>query len=142
PGVASATGLSTLNLSYNGMSMRIAEAVLSDYVGRNGKPQMLIAKVTCLAQSPLDLMADMKSYATVSQRLEDLAKEAHPRVPVAARLFHLPVFNNEILLRSPYYLRRPDQDWVNRHTITPQVAAEAAAARPWRIEVHEPNALA
>src|SRR6267378_4905378 len=40
------TGVSVLNLGYNGMSMLIEEAVLRDYLTRNAAPALLVLEVT------------------------------------------------------------------------------------------------
>lgn len=140
------TGVNFLNLSYNGMSMEIAEAVLRDYLDRNAQPAMVVLEASNL-NLPNNLLADLKLYSHASPHLRDLLRRDQPTVYRASRLMRLYTFNSELFLRTLYYLNRSDQSWANVRQITQayaetyEVAARDAALlaslRPRNIEALE-----
>lgn len=113
PLIQQRTGARTFNLSYNGMSAIAAEAVLDDYLDHNARPRLIIFEVTNVYSSE-DALKDLALFRFVSPRLAALQHEFHPRIADAFRVSHLIAFNNELFLRSLYYFRSSDQDWVNR----------------------------
>jgi hypothetical protein len=122
PAIEQLTGRPALNLSFNSMSMPIAEALLSDYLDRNEKPRMVIIETTCVVVDR-GLVSELRTYAGLSKRLEALYAHEHPRAAAAGRLFRLLPYDSEFFLRALMYLRRSDQDWINRNVIAPQLAA-------------------
>lgn len=122
PAIERLTGRPALNLSYNSMSMPIAEALLADYLDRNPPPRLVIVEATCVLVDH-GLVAELGTYAGVSSRLEALYAREHPRAAAAGRVFHLLPYNNEFFLRALLYLRQSDQDWINRSVIAPDLLA-------------------
>jgi hypothetical protein len=116
PAIQEATGMSTLNLSYNGMSADVAEALFLDYLDRNRKPQILIVEITNLTHRS-ELLNDLKLYAPHSERLMGLLRETNPGAVRWVTLSHLFRFNSEMFLRALYYQRGTDQNWINRYQI-------------------------
>ena len=122
PTIEKLTGRPTLNLSFNSMSVPIAEALLADYLDHNPKPRMVIIETTCVTVDR-GLVSELRTYAGLSKRLEALYAREHPRAAAAGRLFRLLPYDSEFFLRAMMYLRRSDQDWINRNVIAPQLAA-------------------
>lgn len=122
PTIEKLTGRPALNLSFNSMSMPIAEALLADYLDRNPKPRMVIIETTCVVVDR-GLVSELRTYAGLSKRLETLYAREHPRAAAAGRFFRLLPYDSEFFLRALMYLRRSDQDWINRNVIAPQLAA-------------------
>ncbi len=122
PSIEQLTGRPALNLSYNSMSVPIAEALLNDYLERNGNPRMVIIETTCVVVDR-GLISELRTYAGQSKRLEALYAREHPRAAAAGRLFRLLPYDSEFFLRAMLYLGRSDQDWINRSVIAPQLAA-------------------
>jgi hypothetical protein len=122
------TGQHVLNLSYNSMSSRIAEALLSDYVERNPAPRLVIIEVTHLAVAS-DLATELKTYTHHSARLRALYAESHPQAARLGGVFRLHAYDSEFFLRALAYLRRSDQDWINHATIGPELLTAAATSR-------------
>jgi hypothetical protein len=116
------TGQRVLNLSYNSMSSRIAEAVLADYVDRNPPPRIVLIEITHLVVAP-DLETELRTYAHHSERLRALYAETHPLAARLGEVFRLLAYNSEFFFRALVYMRRSDQDWINRTTITPELLA-------------------
>ncbi len=137
------TGITFLNLSYNGMSMEIAEAVLRDYLERNAKPSMVVVEASNL-NLPNHLLADLKLYGHASKHLRDLLRRDQPTVYWASRLMRLYSYNSELFLRTLYYWQGDDQSWANvRHitpayaegyAVAPNAAAMLASLRPRNVE--------
>ena len=128
PALERLTGQRVLNLSYNSMSSRIAEAVLVDYVERNPAPRVVIIELTHLAVTS-DLATELKTYTNHSVRLRALYAESHPQAARLGRVFRLHAYDGEFFLRALAYLRRSDQDWINRSTIGPELLAAPESAR-------------
>jgi hypothetical protein len=118
PAVQETTGLSTLNLSYNGMSADLAEALFKDYLERNKKPKILILEVSNLTHRG-DLLSELKLYTPHSERLTKLFCKHNPSAALWTRASHVFQFNSEMFLRALYYLTASDQTWINRYQISP-----------------------
>ena len=130
PAIEELTGLRALNLSYNSMSPRIAEAILLDYVEHNRPPRMVIVEVTSAIVSGA-LTSELRTYASLSPRLAALYAERYPVAAVAGRMFRLFPLNSELFLAVLHYMRQTDQDWIPRETMT-----SAVRTRPrnrWRL---------
>jgi len=136
PAIEKLTGRPALNLSFNSMSMPIAEALLSDYLDHNAKPRMVVIETTCVVVDR-GLVSELRTYADLSQRLEALYAREHPRAAVAGRLFRLLRYDSEFFLRALVYLRRSDQDWINRNVIAVELAADPRGR--WSPRPHEEN---
>jgi len=127
PSVERLTGRPALNLSFNSMSMPIAEALLADYLDHNVRPRVVIIETTCVIVDR-GLVSELRTYAGLSKRLEALYAQEHPREAIAGRWFRLLPYNSEFFLRAVAYLRRNDQDWINHNVIAPELIA---ASRKW-----------
>ncbi len=130
-----------LNLGYNGMSTRIGEAVLRDYLARNAPPRLLVLEITNVNEEDYAL-ADLRSYWNGCPELGRLAAGVFPVQHAATRLSHLYSLNGEMPLRALYYLRRSDQDWVNRYRIEPGLIAATRAAPGFSLTAREENLAA
>ena len=117
PDVARRTGTSVFNASYNGMSAVAAEAILNDYLDRNARPSLIIFEVTNVYSNE-DALKDLDLFNFASPRLAALEARFTPELARAVRVSHLIEFNNELFLRSLYYLRTTDQSWINRTRIS------------------------
>jgi len=140
PALERLTGQRVLNLSYNSMSSRIAEAVLGDYVERNRAPRVVLIEITHLAVAS-DLATELKTYTHHSARLTTLYAETHPYAARVGRVFRLHAYDSEFFLRSLAYLRRSDQDWINRSIIGPELLAAPAPERRLQIRPESLDAL-
>ncbi|MEA2235524.1 MAG: hypothetical protein QOC81_248 [Thermoanaerobaculia bacterium] len=132
PRIEQITGQSVLNLSYNGLSSRIGEVVLRDYLERNRAPRLVMLEVT-YADAPMDLVSELRTYSNLSPGMRALYTEAHPLAAKAGRVFRLIAYDSEMFLRAVSYLRRSDQDWISRTTISPELLASDRAMRKLRI---------
>jgi hypothetical protein len=130
-----------LNLSYNGLSTRIAEALLRDYLARDERPRMVILEVTNVG-SEQALLSDLKCYWDALPELGRLAGELFPAQRAATRLSRLYALNGEAPLRALYFLRRTDQDMVNHYRIEPALLAAARAEPPFELAAHDDNLAA
>jgi len=126
PAIEELTRLRAFNASYNSMSMRIAEAVLMDYLDRNRAPQLAIIEVTSVAFEG-ELTSELRTYAEFSPRLSVLYDEAHPSAAIAGRAFHLLNLNSGFYLEALHYMRRSDQDWINHSAMPPELRNVAPA---------------
>ena len=129
PAIRDEIGIEAFNLSYNGMSMVIAEMLLRDYLDRNEKPRMLVLEITNLGDKN-DLLQDLKLYRGLSIRIDSMLAAELPLTATTGRVMHLYNFNGEMFLRSLFYLHRSDQSWVNRYRILPSVLASVGTAAP------------
>lgn len=118
PAIQETTGKTVLNLSYNGMSVALAETLFMDYLDRNEKPKLLILEISNVRDKN-DLLNELKLYATHSERMAKLLRKTNPRVAFWTEASHAFQFNGEMFLRTLYYLNASDQSWINRYHISP-----------------------
>ncbi len=112
PEMEKRTGMSVVNMAYNGMSMPVAEAIFMDYLEHNQAPRLLLLEVTNL-NVPSDLLKDLRIYSGMSERLTALLETYDPQLARVAGWVHTYRFNAEMFLRVLFYLGKDDQDWVN-----------------------------
>lgn len=103
--------LSVFNMAYNGMSTEIAVALVEDYLAHNAPPKAVLIEISN-TNFHNELLNDLRLYADRSRNIADLIRRDDPAMMRWLRLSHLYAFNNEMLLRSLYYLSRSDQDWI------------------------------
>ena len=136
PALEQMTGRRVLNLSYNSMSPRVAEAVLLDYLERNPAPRMVIIETTCVIVTDV-LATELRTYGGFSPRLAALYAHEHPVAAAAGRIFHLYPLNSEFYLEAVHYMRRSDQDWINQETMPPALRVR----KPGGFPVPQPEQL-
>jgi hypothetical protein len=113
PAIEEITGMTAFNLSYNSMSTAIGEAVLMDYLDRNRPPRLVILEVTS-AFTEGALTSELRTYTDFSPRLTALYAAAHPYASASGRAFQLLQLNSGFYVEALRYMRRSDQDWINR----------------------------
>ena len=131
-GAARRGGLTLFNLSYNGMSMGVAEVLLRDHLDRNPAPRVLMLEVTNLAMRD-QLLKALTPYLGESPRLRAALRAHAPAVERAASLSHLFRYNQELAHRALYHLSRSDQPNALAGAARPELIArlreETAALR-------------
>src|SRR5439155_26918939 len=112
------TGVFAFSLASNGLSKHRCEALSLDYLEHNRGPRLLIVEASNV-RSPDEMLDRLRLHSRDSARLEALAAELIPGERRASRIFNLYGYDNELALRSLFYARGDDQDWVNRYRISP-----------------------
>jgi hypothetical protein len=127
PYIEKKTGLTTFNLSYNGLPVDLATALLKDHLDRHAPPKELLIDVSMLDKRMNEkLTAGFNFYAPYSERLSGLLKEKFPKVYYGGRVSHLYRYNGEVFQRALYYWKRPDKDWLLDRVISPTMMANVA----------------
>jgi hypothetical protein len=132
PSIEAALGKKVINLSYDGISPEILEALLRDYVQHNGKPKLALIEVSSI-RFPPNAMTDLKPFVLKSPGLSEVYKREHPYAYgglLVSRLFRM---NSEGLLRGLYSLNQSDQTWVQKRVIATDLlqATEKAKEFPF-----------
>ena len=122
-------GWATFNASFNGVSSEIGEAILEDYYERNSAPSFLIVEVSGVFSNPRQLH-DLKPFMPVSPSLGQLTRTYFPDVYWSCRVSRVYCLNSLLFLRSLSYLRRGDQDWINRHRIRDDAVEAIVGSAP------------
>jgi hypothetical protein len=136
------TGLPVYNLSANGMSTEIAEALLLDYAENGGKPAGIILEVSSVCSNN-GLIRDLKVYANRSERIAAILKRDEPLLANATRLFHTFRYNGDLMPRILFHSFGDDQGLTNFYVAKPEFLAETPiAAADWQIEEGNPDAVA
>lgn len=117
------TGKTTFNLSYNGLPMDLANALVQDYLDRYPAPQTLLLDITACDRENDALLSGFLPYAASSARLDALIRRKLPKVWWGAQVSSLFRYNNEVSQRALYYRRRSDSDWLLDRAIAPALAA-------------------
>lgn len=124
PGIEEATGLSVVNLSFNGMPMRGSECLLLDYLERHPTPKLVVIEVTSLRAS-LDVLDDLRPYVKYSNRLRELYSSLFPASAYGLQVSNLYQYNCEMFYRICYYLGRSDQSWIMTNTVKDDLLASS-----------------
>lgn len=113
-----ALGVTTVNLGLGGVSAKLSEALMQDFIERNGAPRLIVLEVTVLAAEP-STIGDMMIFTSYSPRIAALLKESAPRLFYTMTVFNLFQYNNEMLWRILYHVWKPPFDRVHHGTMTP-----------------------
>jgi hypothetical protein len=127
PKIEENTGLKTLNLSYNGLSITTARLLLEDYLELNVPPKILILEVTNLGTVGLNENI-LQLYSGFSARLSESWEKSNPQFALAQKYFaKTNQFNGELFMRTLYYFNKTDQNWINRYKISDAYARNYVA---------------
>lgn len=129
------------NFGYNGASPLIQEALLNDYLDRNAAPKLVILEVTNVGTEH-QLLRALQPYVSSSERLDQLLLSHEPRLQTAGSLLHLVRFNNELSLRSLFYLGHDDQGWINQYQISADQIEATRNMSKVTLEAHPENLAA
>jgi hypothetical protein len=119
PEVSRRTGRPCFNLGYNGVSARVAESLLLDYVERHPRPRLVISEATTLTPWH-SVAAKLNAFRRISPRISGLVDRHFPSMSIPSKMFRLFPVNSEFFLRSLIYLWRDDQTWINPKRLTPR----------------------
>ncbi len=111
------SGLTSINLAYNGLTLPIAKVFIGDYLQRNKLPKVIVMEVTFFEKS-YEVLPNFKQYIFDSPSLQKLMKEHYPYVYYTSLISKSYTYNSEYFLRTLYYINKTDQDWINRYTIS------------------------
>ena len=118
PEIEALTGKKVLNISYNGLRMDIAKALIEDYLVLNKSPQTIILEASMLTKSYPELLKEFKPFATPGTNLWNQLNQFYPKIAQSCKLSHIFRYNSELFLRSLYYYNRNDQNWINHNNIS------------------------
>lgn len=135
PAIEKLTGKSTLNISYNGLPMNLARAIVQDQLQKNGTPKVALIDITLCTKSNQELISSFKAYATCSQPIADLLRQQDVKTYRASRVSHLYRYNSEVFQRALFYLNQSDEDWLLDRTITQAMVENAALLEPYQLKV-------
>jgi len=112
PYIEKITGKKTLNISYNGMPIDLAEVLVKDYLEKYPAPKQMILDVSMCDRLNKSLITGFNLYTPYSPRMYDLIHLNDTTSAVAGKIFHLYRYNSEIFQRSMFYLNKTDEDWL------------------------------
>jgi hypothetical protein len=142
PEVERITGMTTMNLSYNGMPADLAKTLVMDYLDKHKAPKIMIVDVTLCDRENEVLKNGFNVYSSESQRLTDLIKAnvgthrpidtellidtldiyAGKKVLYGGLVSHVFRYNSEVFQRVLYYKNRTDEDWLIDRVINEKAA--------------------
>jgi hypothetical protein len=144
PEVEKITGMTTMNLSYNGMPADLAKSLVMDYLDKHKAPKIMIVDVTLCDRENEVLKNGFNVYSPESQRLTDLIKSnvgthrpnetemkvdtldmfAGKKVYYGGLVSQLYRHNSEVFQRILYYKNRTDEDWLIDRVINEKSASD------------------
>lgn len=125
----------SFNLSYNGMEMPTLEIFLEDYLNKHQLPKIVFIEVSCVYDTePISNYLVFNLYSNKSKKLNEAIKVTEKSTYYTSSIFPLYRYNCELLYRNFYYLRKSDQDWINRYTISKELEADVISMLPYDLE--------
>lgn len=126
PYIEEKTGLTTCNLSYNGMPVELANILVKDYLDRHSPPKILVLDVTLLdKRMDQKLVTGFNSYTPRSERLSDFMRDSFPNDYYAGKVANLYRYNSEVFQRAFFYWKKSDEDWLLDRVISPTMQKDA-----------------
>lgn len=134
PYIEEVTGKKTFNLSYNGMTMDVASALILDYLEQYSDARLLLLDVTLCDRKSVSFLTGFSTYAPYSKRLQQLICQENSTAYYAQQVSHLFRYNNEVHQRTLYYQNHSDEDWLLERNIT-EAMEEEVATEEYRIDL-------
>ena len=129
PYIEEKTGKSTFNISYNGMPINLARALVEDYYEEYPAPEQLLLDVTMCDRINNPLMSGFQYYiGKDSENLSQLIQDSLPKSYWAGQITHLYRYNSEVFQRTLFYLNKSDEGWLIDRVITPEMIEEVDRA--------------
>jgi len=135
PYIEEITGSKTLNISYNGMPIDLAEVLVKDYLEKYPAPKQMILDVSMCDRLNKSLISGFNLYTPYSPRMYDLIHLNDTTGAVAGKIFHLYRYNSEIFQRSMFYLNKTDEDWLLDRVINDAMVAGITDYKPDTIKL-------
>ena len=138
PYIEEKTGLTTTNLSYNGMPVELAAPLIKDHIDKNGAPKILILDISLLdKRMDARLSTGFNFYTPYSERLTELLRDSFPNDLYAGKVTNLYRYNSEVFQRALYYLKKSDKDWLLDRVISPTLQEEVEKVDSFNYDFNE-----
>ncbi len=135
PYIEEKTGKSTLNISYNGLPIHLAQVLVEDYLDSYKAPEKIILDVTMIDRENDALINGFYLYAPYSERLQQLLLKTDKTSFYASKLTHLFRYNSEVFQRALFYLNKGDEDWLIDRVINQELINQVASADSMNFEL-------
>jgi len=140
PYIEEITGLTTCNLSYNGLPMDAAKCLLLDYhdlkhFDGTKKPETWLIDITMCDRENDELLAGFLMYTHRSSHFDTLIHNKLPKVWWGGQVSWLFRYNNEIFQRTLAYQNKSDRDWLLDREI-PTTLSEEVSKHSYDLEIH------
>lgn len=140
PYIEEITGVTTCNLSYNGLPMDAAKCLALDYFDLKNfdpriYPQRILIDVTICDRENDALLAGFLTYQSRSTNFDTLIRSKLPNVWWGGQVSRLFRYNNEIFQRALYHKNKDDRDWLLDRTI-PADLANSVDQHSYDLDVH------
>lgn len=122
PYIEERTGLKTLNLSYNGLPVHLADALIRDYFDRYPPPKVVVIEISLCDRLENQLVMNFSPYYPYSPRIRALIGDANPQLRAGLEVSHLLRYNSEVFQRAMFYLQKPDKYWQMDRTLAEEQA--------------------
>lgn len=138
PYVHSEYGLDAFNLSYNALKLGVINIFIQDYLDKHVAPKKVYIEISDVT-SPLytSEYSKFSIYMSHSERLSKAIKEEDATRYYMNKILPLYKYNTEFLYRNLFYLKKSDQTWVNRYTISKELNEETLTAEPITFEIND-----
>lgn len=131
----------TANFAFNGLSMRVIEALILDYLERNPKPKVVILEISSL-YSTQEGSRQLTPYMLRGSRLRELLLSEENTFVPWQKILQSYRFNSVLLIRVLGYMLNSDQTWINRLGPIQQRGADLPKGEEKRVYEIVPENLA
>lgn len=113
PAIEEATGKQMANLAFNATPAVMVPVILEDYLFHHERPTQIFVEVSCVGrENEPGSLERFSVLASSSQSVMPTLYQERPRTYWFTKLSHLYRFNSELLIRSLFFLKHSDQDWI------------------------------
>lgn len=134
PYIEELTKSETFNLSYNGLPIDLANALVQDYFDLYPAPKKMVVDITMCDRLNDQLINDFKMYTPYSEKLSKLLKEKSKTTYNGAQFSHLFRYNSEIYQRNLFYQNKTDEDWLLDRVISDNMVSNSASLEDYTID--------
>lgn len=135
--------VNSYNLAYNGLTIDIIKIFLEDYLQRHHVPELVFIEISVIMNTfSIANYADFNMYSNKSVQLKEKIKQTDKTKFLITHFFPILRYNNELLLRSLYYINKTDdQTWINRYKISEELRNEVMKMPELQMEIKQQDLL-
>jgi hypothetical protein len=138
PYIEEKLGVSTLNLSYNGMPISLASVLIEDQLDQQTLPRLLLLDVSMLDKRMDEkLISSFNPYTPYSGRLSQLMQDSSTNDFYAGKISQLYRHNGEVFQRALFYWKKSDEDWLLDRVISTTMQSAVEKQKEFRFDFDE-----
>ena len=120
PPLQRVSGQRVANLSFNALPAAMLPVVFEDFLDHQDAPSKIFIEVSCIGR--VTEPGSLERFTVLGDRsagFNEVLAKCSPKSYWASEVSHLYRYNSDLMIRSLFFLRKSDQDWIMESVVAP-----------------------